>query len=455
MADARLSPLDASFLAVESATAPMHVGWAALFEPPEKGPRPSFEDLREHVRRRLARAPRFRQKMAAVPLGLNDPLWVDDLTFDVGRHVRRAEVDDISELTDRVMSAPLDREVPLWEIWIAERLADGRVGLVGKAHHCMVDGLAAVELGSLLLDDSPRPPQPEVDSWRPGAAPGPLGALGRGLADRAADQLGLLRLPARYARSPKRLFDFPAEARRAARALADSLYPATPGTPLNEPISSRRHLATVARPFEDLATVKRRFHTTVNDVVLAASAGAVRSFFLQRERTPVRLKAMVPVSVRGEEAAGAFGNRLSFMFIPLPCDEPDPLRRLREIHMETLERKQAGVPRGADAVLKALSHTPHRVQEAVSQLVSSPRAFNLVISNIPGPRLRLYMHGCELQEVYPVVPIADRHAVSIGVTTVRDGAFFGLYSDPRSLPDADRLARNLDEAIDELLAMSR
>jgi diacylglycerol O-acyltransferase len=450
----RLSALDASFLAAESPTAHMHVGWAAVFDPPAEGARPSFEALREHVARRLARSRRYRQRLKGVPFGVHDPVWVDDQQFDLDHHVVRSDASQLSEVVDQAMSAPLVRSRPLWELWIAPRLSDDRVGVVGKAHHCMVDGLAAVELAALLLDPEEHPGLIDPGSWEPHPPPGWVSLLAHALADRAREQLELLRWPALALSSPVRLAELLGDTRRAASALAHAFATAAPRTSLNEPISSLRHLAMVARPLAELREIKDRHETTINDVVLAASAGAVGRFLEDRGEPPVALKAMVPVSVRGSEDGSLLGNKIAFIFVRLPCDERDPVRRLIAINRVTRERKQAGEQHGADAVLSIVSHTPHLVQRALTRLVTSPSTFNLVVSNIPGPRAPLYMHGCRLAEAYPVVPLADRHTVSIGVTTVTDRACFGLYADPRSLPDADLLAHDLDREIDELLIRS-
>src|SRR5215211_5988026 len=187
----RLSALDSSFLDVETASAHMHVGWATVLDPPEEGPPPSFEQLRDHVSRRLHRAPRYRQRLARVPLGLARPLWIDDVRFDVTRHVRRSPTGDLMGLAGQVMSTPLSRERPLWELWVADRLDDGRIGVVGKAHHCMVDGIAAVELATVLLDPEPEWPSDPPDEWQPAEPPGQARLLAGGLADRARDQLAL------------------------------------------------------------------------------------------------------------------------------------------------------------------------------------------------------------------------------------------------------------------------
>src|SRR3954454_4443654 len=180
----RLSALDASFLTAETPTAHMHVGWAAVYEPPKDGPRPSFRDLRDHIESRLDRAPRYRQRLYSVPFGLHDPIWVDDERFDVSRHVQRARSRDLDEIVGTVMSTPLERSRPMWEMWIADRLDDGRIGVVGKVHHCMVDGIAAVELATLMLDPSPQPPRQEIEEWRPSRSPDGLRLLATGIFDR-------------------------------------------------------------------------------------------------------------------------------------------------------------------------------------------------------------------------------------------------------------------------------
>jgi diacylglycerol O-acyltransferase / wax synthase len=450
----RLSPLDASFLAVETPTAHMHVGWAAIFEPPSDGVRPTFEELRQHIASRLPRAPRYRQMLRHVPFGFNAPVWVDDLEFDVSRHVVATESDRLTDVVEESMSKPLPRHRPLWQVWIADRLDDGRIGVVGKAHHCMVDGIAAVELGTLLLDPDPIAPPPERDAWAPQPGPSASELVARGLADLARSQLDLAAVPARAARSPRRALELASRGRRAAAALLDAARPARSAPQLNPAISALRQLGLLRRPVDDLVRIKRAFGVKLNDVLLAACAGGVRAFLMKRGENPIRLKTMVPVNVRGSGEADQLGNRISFMFVDLPCDEPDPLRRLHEIHAGTRDRKRAGKPEGADDVVRSLSFAPAPLQRVVSRLIASPRTFNLTVSNIPGPPEPLYMRGCPLAEVYPVVPIPERHALSIGVTTVGGGAFFGLYADPESLPGIDGLAGEIDLAIDELAALS-
>jgi WS/DGAT/MGAT family acyltransferase len=448
----RLSPLDAAFLEVESPTAHMHVGWVALFRPRDDRPTPSFMELRRRIAGRVPFAARYRQKLAWVPLGLHDPEWVDDPSFDIRNHVRHSAARDIGRLVEHVYSTPLERDRPLWEVWIADRLADGRIGVVGKAHHCMVDGIAAVELASLFCDLTPdTPPVEPPANWDPAPEPHRSELLARAIEDRVVDELQLLKVPARLMRSPGKVVGLAGDALRAGRALAHALNPSTPHRVLNEPISPLRTLATVSRPLDDLRQVKERFGTTINDVVLAVAAGGVRSYLRKRGEDPARLKAMVPVSVR-DGSAGDLGNRISFVYVGLPCDEPSPLRRLNEVKLGMTKRKEAGEHLGAEAALDAVSYAPHPVQHAVSHAVASARAYNLTVSNIPGPRQPMWMAGCALDEVYPVVPLADRHAVSIGFTTVAEQGFFGIYADRKMVPDADVLAREVESSLAELLA---
>jgi len=448
----RLSALDASFLAVETPTAHMHVGWAATFAPPAEGRLPDFSHLRDHIELRLGRAPRYRQKLAPVPLGLHSPEWIDDPAFSVDRHVYRAP-GPLHDLVDEVMSMPLRRDRPLWEMWVCEDIESQQLGLVGKVHHCMVDGLAAVELGSLLLDPTPEPLAASAEQWRAAPEPPAERLLVRGARDLLGEQLGLLRWAFGAAASPARAARHTAAgALRISRALSHSLR-AAPASALNGQLSPLRRLAWTERPLSDLRVVKQTYGTTVNDVMLAAVAGAVRAFLIRRGEQPIALKAMVPVSVRCPE--DVLGNHISFVFADLPCDEPDPLGRLHRVHATMSQRKQGGEPEGADLALKAAAHAPGPVQQTLSRLIASPRTFNLVVSNIPGPTEPLYMLGCPLTATYPVVPLADRHALSVGMTTVRDLACFGVYADRETLPDADMLAQDIDHAIGELLAGAR
>jgi WS/DGAT/MGAT family acyltransferase len=375
---------------------------------------------------------------------------VDDESFHVDHHLWQSGRSDFGAIVDQVMSTPLKQDRPMWELWVGDQLDDGRLGIVGKAHHCMVDGLAAVEIATLLLDPTPRPPAKRQDLWQPSERPSEMAMVAELVRSGLSDALGLALGPARAVRSPlDSLARLRGEAARAARALGHLLEPAAESS-LNQPISPDRHLATLSRPLQDLKDIRRRHGVTVNDVVLAACAGALRRLSAERDEMPQALKTMVPVNIRPREGDGVLGNGISFVFIDLPCDEHDALRRLELVQMRMGRRKLAGEPEGGASILRAIGHTPPPIQAAMSRLAATSRAFNLTISNIPGPSEQLYMLGCPLEEAYPVVPIADHHGLSIGMTSIGNRAFFGIYADRVSVPDADRLAQLIDRSIDEL-----
>jgi WS/DGAT/MGAT family acyltransferase len=452
MSAARLSPLDASFLAVESPTAHMHVGWIALCAAPATRPVPSFRDLRDHIGARLGRAPRYRQKLAPIPFGLRAPEWVDDERFSIDRHVYPAG-GPLRELVDEVMSMPLRRDRPLWEMWICHDIEEAGFAIVCKAHHCMVDGLAAVELGSLLFDATPEVVACTRSKWRAAPRPRAEWLLARGVWELAGESIGLATWPLRALASPRRTIRRTlAGTLQLTQALSESMQVA-PASALNAPLSPSRRVAWTERPFADLRAIRRAQGTTINDVTLAAVAGALRAHFINHGERPVSLKAMVPVNVRS--ATDVLGNRLSFVFTELPCDKSDPLTRLRQVQAAMNRRKRHGVAEGADIALKLASHTPVPVQHAVSRIVASPRTFNIAVSNIPGPSDQLYLRGAPLRSVFPVVPLADGHAVSVGMTTIHDRACFGVYAGGEAVADVDTLAGNIDDAITELLARVR
>jgi WS/DGAT/MGAT family acyltransferase len=465
MTTARLSALDASFLAVDSPSAPMHVGWVSVFDPPADGPRPGFDELFEHMAARLGGARRYRQKLADVPFGLHEPEWVDDPGFAVERHLLHAPGRDLDARVDEILSSPLERDRPLWRMWIADELADGRIALIGKAHHCMVDGAAIAELGKLLLDAEPDAGTASTgpsraagagagapgDGTRWASAPVPSAGerLARAVADRARDGASLAAAPVRLAASPSRLAALPGAA---VRTLAHTVLPPAPDSPLNRPGTARRHHVRVTRSLDEVRAVRRRFRVTPNDVVLAACAGALRRSAQRNGDPPQALKVMVPADVRTGSDDAASGNRISFLFIELPCDEPDPVERLRAIGRATAQRRRDGEAENVDAAFRALSLSPRPLQRVLAHAFAHPRLFNLTISSVPGPAVPRYLRGCRLLSVHSAVPLAARHALSIGVVMVAGQACFGIYADAATLPDADALGEDLEAALDELVA---
>jgi diacylglycerol O-acyltransferase / wax synthase len=440
----RLSPLDASFLAVETPTAHMHVGWAAYFDPPDTGRRLGFEPLAAHIAARLERAPRWHQRLVGVPLGVHEPIWEDDPSYDPANHLHRGSGGSLGPIAEAVLSVPLPRDRPLWDMWIVPELEDGRMGIVGKAHHCMVDGIAALELAAVLLDRSPdgddgaAPPE--------GAPRRPAGAaerLARAVGDRAREGTALAALPVRLALRP-------GAALRMGGAVARAALPPAPASPVTGGGTPARTLATAACPVDDLRDIRKRWGTTINDGVLAACAGALRAFMLRRGDEPGPLKAMVPVDVRSD--GDGPGNRITFVYLTLPCDEPDPVLRLMHVHRATSRHRVRRDAEGTDAALQLLALAPRTLRRAAAHLVASPRMYSVTVSSIPGPRLPVYLAGFRLRAIHPAVPLAAGHALSIGVCTVGGDACFGFYADRVVLPDAADLAGDLGAAIEELLS---
>jgi len=437
----------------------MHVGWVAVFDPPENGSRPAFPELFEQIAGRLSGAPRYRQRLAGVPLGLHEPIWVDDAGFDAAAHLLHADGEDLTVLVDAILSSPLARDRPLWEIWIADALADGGFALVGKMHHCMVDGMAVAELGKLLFDSEPDASDeagPDQDAtWSPAPVPSRGERLARGLVDRATDGAALALAPLRLASSPSRLRGLPGAVGRGARTLGHTLLPPAPSSPFNRAGSAERHHVRVTRSVDDLRVLRRRFGVTPNDVILAVCAGALRRFAERRGEAPQSLKVMIPADVRSHSDSAGSGNRISFLFVELPCDEPDPVLRLNRIHSATAQRERDGEAEELDAALRAVARTPGPVQRVLAQAFAHPRLFNLTISTMPGPAVPRYLCGCQLREAHSAVPLAGRHTLSIGVVTVAGRACFGIYADALELPDADALGSDLESSLDELLAAAR
>jgi diacylglycerol O-acyltransferase len=444
----RLSAVDGSFLRLESASAHMHLGWSALLEPdPELG-HPSIEALRGHVAARLPLAPRARQRLAFPTLGIAEPRWVDDPGFDVAEHVSAAtgareavSTARFAELADAFLSRPLDRSRPLWEVLLVPRLADGRVGLVGKMHHAMVDGVAALELALLLFDLDE--PTSDGRRWVAQAPPGGARLAAEALFETAAVPLRAAREARRFLVGPReRAAALAATVRRAALAAREDLLPAAPPCALNVAIGPQRTLIGHRAELALVQRARRPHGVTVNDVCLAAIAGALRTLALARDEPPRTLKAMVPVSVRADDERGAPGNRISLVFIELPVDAATPSERRARVRAQTCRFKDAGRPHGVAALFDAAGYLPIPLRAAVARAAASSRMYNLTISNVPGPSVPVTVLGARLAECYPVVPVADRHALSIGVLSYCDQIFFGLHADPHASPTSASCPRH-------------
>ncbi len=450
----RLSTLDASFLRLESRTAHMHVGWRGVFAVPAPRKRPTLSRLKETVAGRLRFAPRCRQRLIFAPAGLGEPYWVDDEDFHLDFHVRRLgdpylppSPARFGELCDQVLSRPLDRRRPLWEIHIAPKLADGRVGLVMKMHHAMVDGISAVQLALLVFSDRADDDAQLPDEWTPRRAPGSAGLALRAIGDSAAESLRAARGVAELATSPlSGTTRLAGTLRRTALAVGDDLLRAAPSAYVNREIGPARTLICHRWSLSELLQIKQRTQTTHNDVCLALVTGALRRLGGERDDSTATMKAMIPVSRRASERSGALGNRISFAFIDLPVGRSSPTAWLHSVHEQTQAFKRSERAAGTESLLSALRFTPAPIKTYAARLAASARTYNLTVSNVPGPRTPIYMLGAELQEAYPVVPLSDQHALSVGIFTYREGVHLGLYVDPEALPEATALPMVLRES---------
>jgi WS/DGAT/MGAT family acyltransferase len=459
----RLSAIDASFLQLESGSAHMHVAWSAFLAPTDSAQPPllRIDALRERVGARLNWVPRCRQRLLPAPLGLGEPRWVDDPSFDVARHVVQLSdprdaisYESFAAIRDTLLSTPLDRARPLWQLALIPRLQDGRAAIVGRVHHAMAHGAAAFQVAMLTLDLEGAPDAP-AGSWRPGRAPGPLARVLDPLVQGAETTSRAARDVARACARPRAAAGAALrDAGRIAQALAEDLLPSAPRSALNGPLGPRRTLVEHRVSLERLGEITRGSPATRNDAGLAAVAGALRALALEQGLPAEPLKALVPVNVRRADEYGTLGNRVSMTSVWLPLDHSTPAGRLAHVHEQTARFKRSARSEGTQAVMSGLSLLPSPLRAPVLRAVA-PRRFNLTISSVPGPRTALFMQGARLEEIYPVIPIAEEQTLSIGMLAYDGHLHFGLYSDPDALPQARRLAELIDGELAALLRPRR
>ena len=450
----RLTGLDASFLAFEKDGAHMHVGSVLVFE----GPTPDYDAFVAHIERGLHLVPRYRQRLAFPPFGVSRPVWVDDPHFNATYHLRHTALpppagdDELRRLAGRVFSQQLDREKPLWEIWLVDELADGRFALICKTHHALVDGISGVDILTVLFDITPDAPEPEAGPpWTPQPLPSGAELLGHALAERATAPVGLVRSVLAH---PDRAG---ADAGRSVAGLASMAaagIAGAPPSPLNVRIGPHRRFAWVTAELAQFKAIKDALGGTINDVVLTVVAGALRAHLFRHGRDPegLELKAMVPISVRADAARGALGNQVAAMYAPLPVGLEDPIERYRSVHGAMKGLKESGQAVGAQAITRLADAAAPTVLNQAGRLQSRQRFFNLTVTNVPGPQLPLYVMGRRLEAFYPKVPLVLNTALGIAIMSYDGQISFGLLGDYDALADIDELAADLDRAITELAA---
>ncbi len=456
----RLSALDRSFLVFEDAETHMHLGGLALFDAsplrtPEGGV--AIDRIRAHIAARLHLVPRYRQRLAYVPLR-NRPVWVDDAHFNLHYHVRHTAVprpgDDaqLKRLAARILSQQLDRGKPLWEIWVVEGLQDGRFAMLVKTHHALADGISAFGLFSALLSPEPDDRLEEPQPWRPRPPPGPLALLRDELAFQAAAPVTLARSLARALRRPESVAGRVVESARALLTLLGSglRLPAT--TPLNRPIGPHRRFDWLTLDLADVKAVKDRLGGTVNDVVLATVAGAVRRFLVRRRVDVDRLdyRVVVPVNVRREDELGAVNNRASGWLAALPVGERNPARRLALVQQTTARLKAARQELGPDVLGQAAEYAMPGVLTLGVRLTARLHPYNLIVTNVPGPQVPLYLLAAPLLGGYPQVPLFQNQGLGIALFSYCGQLCWGFNADWELVPDLPHFVDAVVGAFEEL-----
>jgi diacylglycerol O-acyltransferase / wax synthase len=453
----RLTAQDAQYLYLERPHMHMHVGGLCILDPSDRpGGALRLEDLAAVVISRLHLAPRFRQRVVFVPGSLSRPVWVDDEGFDIDFHLRRAALPhpggrrELADYVQRVISRPLDRSKPLWELYLIEGLEDGMVAILTKAHHCMIDGISGIDLATVMFDFSPEAQILTPPAWTPEPMPSG-GELLRGALREAVHPLNALVEAARsVAAAPSRAAAGIGAIVSGARDLLG--LGAAPRGPFDVRIGPNRRFAMAEAPVERFKDVKRALGGTVNDVILAAIAGALHRL-LRARGEPTRnrvLRAMVPVSVRSRDERMSLGNRVSMIFVDLPVGAMGAARRLRQISSATRDLKESMMAVSAESIINLGTWAPPTLHAVAARLVAKGPWFNLVVSNVPGPQIPMYVAGARLLVFYPIMPLSENVALSAAVTSLAGTMGFGLTGDWDGTPDIDALAAFVQDSLDDL-----
>jgi diacylglycerol O-acyltransferase len=455
----RLRPSDLALLGGETARTPMHNATLEIFEPGHSGL--DYDTLLAHIEDRITFVPRYRQHLRQVPGRLANPVWVDDPDFELAYHVRRSALprpgnaDQLRELTARIMSRRLDPTRPLWEVYFVEGVEGGRVALLSKSHQVLVDGVATVDLGQVLLDIDPGPRQVVHEDWRPQPEPSGATLLLEALAENARSPRTMLATASSTAQATLRTAGAVA-GRVGAMAGALSNRRAAPESPFNLDPSEQRRVVLVRTALKDYRRIRRVHGGTVNDVILSTLTGAIRSWLMTRGEpvgTGRRIKALVPMSVIDEEleptslGSQVIGHRLS-----LPVGEASPVVRLHQVSYAFRAHSETGRAVAADRIAGVAGFAPTTFHALGSRVAAEEsQGVNLVITNVPGPQFPMYLAGAEMVETYPVPPLQPGFGVAIGVTSYDGGVYYGITADRDALPDIDVLGQCVREALDELV----
>jgi diacylglycerol O-acyltransferase len=442
----RLSVLDYSFLAFEGPNSYMHIAAAAVFEAAPVATTDGgidIERIRQYINSRLPSIPRYRQRLAFIPVE-NHPVWVDDDHFDLAYHVRHTSLPrpgsdpQLRELCARILERPLNHAKPLWEIWVIEGLAGGRFALVMKVHHCMVDGLGGVELLAALLQPTADTPTTNSIAWEPRPAPSGAELLRDEVARRMKMSVELAR---RLRGSGGREPDAASWGRslQAAWELVREGLRRPVSSPLNQPIGPHRRFHWVTCDLDAIKEVKNQMGGTVNDVVLTVVSGAVRAFFERRgfAMDVMDFRVAVPVNIRADAERHFTGNRVSAWLVSLPIQERRPTRRLLAVQQMSRHLKETNHAIGGRILTQAAEWTSTNVLTLGALLSSRVQPFNLIVTNVPGPQFPLYLLGARMEAIYPQVPLFENQALGIALFSYNGKLFWGFNGDWDALPDLE------------------
>jgi len=458
-----LTYLDASFLALETRTSHMHVAGVALFDAaPLKGDDGGidFNRIKAHILSKLQYIPRYRQRLEWVPYNRH-PVWVDDDQFSFEYHVRHTSLprpgtdSQLKALAGRIVSTPLDRNKPLWELWVVEGLDDDRFAIIAKIHHCMIDGLSGVDLTTILLNVIPTSDIEQAPAWTPRPAPTPSQLAVAEVARATRRLIDRLTNLSETVRDGKDLADRTMDKSAAAiSSLRSGWLTASDRTPLNPDIGPNRRFDWTDIPLADLKLVKNKLGGSLNDVVLSIVAGAVRKFLVEERRYDVSetaFRVMNPVSTRRADQRGALGNQVAMWLIDLPIDEADPFARYQLIKERTLNLKKSNQALGAATLVEISSGTPITLLSLANRVVGSRvRPFNMTVTNIPGPQFPMYLLESEMLANYPMVPLWAQHGLGIALFSYNGRLLWGIHADYDTLPDSDVFLLAIHDAFAEL-----
>ena len=462
----RLSNLDASFLALESRTTHMHVGAVAIFDP---GPHSSSDGvdiatIRALIASRLDQIPRYRQRLATVPFE-GHPVWVDDEHFHLDYHVRHTALpspgtdQQLKDLVGRLMSQQLDRTRPLWELWVVEGLANGGFALVGKIHHCMIDGVSGIDLMAVILDFTPDVRIEGMEPWQPRPAPNgtelAVKEISRAISGILAGlgSFGSLHVDIDGVRN-----DLAHRLRAVGASLSSGWLTPTGKTPLNGDIGPSRWFDWLELPLDDVKTIKNEHGATVNDAMLAIVSGGVRNYLLGEggltpdEVASTEFRIMAPVSVRAESEQGTLGNKVAMWLMTLPVGEPDPARRIAAVMEATRNLKDTDQALGASTLVQVSTGAPATLVGLAARLASGIRPFNMTVTNVPGPQFPMYLAGSRMTASYPLVPLWQSHGAGVAIFSLNGMVDIGINMDRTLIARPEVLTQAIRDAFEELKA---